>query len=70
MPIMDGKEAASIIREICPRMPIMAITANLVESESDDMSGFDEIAYKPLKREFLFKLIRKHLEKERERDFV
>jgi CheY-like chemotaxis protein len=63
MPVMDGIEAASLIKDIDPEIPIVAITANLIACDSTEESDFDEIATKPLKRDNLLRVIYKFTSK-------
>jgi CheY-like chemotaxis protein len=60
---MDGIEASSIIRDLHPQIPLIAITANLVACDDSELSSFDEIATKPLKRENLLRMMYKYTSK-------
>ncbi len=68
MPVMDGLEATQEIRQSeemfdMPRLPIIAVTANKVESIRNQYlrEGMDDFITKPFDKEFLIKVLQKHL---------
>jgi CheY-like chemotaxis protein len=70
MPRMDGYEACRRIRELEEssntesRMPIIALTANAMQGDREKCieAGMDDYIPKPVKREALFEMIRRHVE--------
>ncbi|MGM0623687.1 MAG: response regulator, partial [Campylobacterota bacterium] len=65
MPVMDGYEAAKKIRQSGSETPIIALSANVVESEIQRAKecGMDEHLTKPVKVEKLYETILKYCEK-------
>ncbi len=63
MPIMDGKQACMIIRRKDPNVPIVALTANVMNEEIKQYQevGFSGHIGKPYSMEDLFGFLRKHL---------
>ncbi len=63
MPDMDGITAAQMIREIKPRIPIIAQTAFALYDETDKhlLSVFDDYLFKPIKPMLLINKIKKIL---------
>ena len=65
MPVMDGYEATRILREKenCRDLPIIAFTANVLDSERDRCreAGMDGIVIKPVRRYDLFSALIRHL---------
>ncbi|MBK8808587.1 MAG: PAS domain S-box protein [Bacteroidales bacterium] len=63
MPIMNGFEAAEKIKEIAPKLPIIAQTAYSTEQDKQLAlkHGCDEFISKPIDKEHLFELVNKHL---------
>lgn len=63
MPIMNGNEAAKIIKQINPKIKIILHTASLYKDELDklDLSAIDEIIFKPTEPSQLRELICKYL---------
>ncbi|MEM7316504.1 MAG: ATP-binding protein, partial [Planctomycetota bacterium] len=65
MPIMDGIEATTRIRQEldddCP--PILGLTGNLLDQFGDKLDGecFDDVLAKPFKLQDLLKMVREHL---------
>eukprot|EP00475_Leptophrys_vorax_P007709 TRINITY_DN1488_c0_g1_i7.p1 TRINITY_DN1488_c0_g1~~TRINITY_DN1488_c0_g1_i7.p1 ORF type:complete len:839 (-),score=183.11 TRINITY_DN1488_c0_g1_i7:3284-5632(-) len=59
MPVMDGKEAAGLIREVQPDIPIIAVSANPtnVDEQEEDVMLFNDYASKPIRRERLLEII-------------
>lgn len=53
MPVMDGVEATTKIKEKYPDLPIVALTANAFESDRETMleAGCDEFLSKPMSSE-------------------
>ena len=62
MPIMDGKEAAKIIKGLKPNLPIIAQTAFALDSDKDNFlqNGFDDYISKPISINALLKKIEAH----------
>ncbi len=63
MPEMDGYEAAHIIKEMHPTLPIIALTASVMEHEFQDTSreNFDGYLRKPILRAKLLKELARFL---------
>jgi len=63
MPVMDGLEAASRISEICPKMPIIALTANIMANDVElyKSRGMLDLLSKPFTSQDLWKCLLKHL---------
>ena len=61
MPVMDGIEALSKIREIHPEIPAIALTAYAYENDKKRLldKGFDEYLSKPINKKDLLKVIEK-----------
>lgn len=59
MPVMDGIEATRIIKEEFRGLPIIAVTACVVEPWDYSAHGFDELCRKPLDFEDLLTKIRR-----------
>lgn len=62
MPVMDGLVATKLIKEFRDDLPIIAQTAYI---SADDMkkireTGFDDYISKPIRKEVLFKMLKKH----------
>jgi len=66
MPVMDGYEAADIIKNINSKLPIIALTASVMENEFERVksSNFDGYLRKPVLKVHLFEELAKHLEYE------
>jgi len=64
MPVMDGIEAAKIIRGLYPHIPIIAQTAHASKDDYKRIlsSGIDDCIVKPIRKETLYKTINKFLE--------
>ena len=62
MPVMDGLEAASIIKEIQPDLPIVAMTANIMASDKDlyEQSGLPDCVSKPFTSQELWRCLLKY----------
>jgi PAS domain S-box-containing protein len=65
MPEMDGVQAASQIKAMCPDLPIVATTAYALAGDAEKFirSGFDDYIAKPILRETLFGVIDKYVSK-------
>lgn len=65
MPIMNGYEATEKIKSIYPALPIIAQTAYSTEADKAlaYKFGCDDFISKPLNKDKLFRLIKKHLSK-------
>ncbi|HEX2977393.1 MAG TPA: ATP-binding protein, partial [Bacteroidales bacterium] len=63
MPVMDGYEAAMEIKQLYPSLPVYAQTAYPVSTSGEDlkMKGFAGCITKPIDKEKLEFLIRKHI---------
>lgn len=63
MPIMDGYEASRIIKNLNPKTPIIAISANAYGNEINKInkSGVDECIARPFGERHLIYLIKKYL---------
>ncbi|PKQ61996.1 hypothetical protein BZG02_13735 [Labilibaculum filiforme] len=63
MPLMDGYEATKKIKKIRPNLPIIAQTAFALLGDKNKSleNGCDDYIAKPVKKDALIQLIRKHL---------
>lgn len=63
MPLMDGYEATKEIKKIRPNLPIIAQTAFALLGDKNKSleNGCDDYIAKPVKKDVLIQLIRKHL---------
>lgn len=68
MPLMDGHEASSILRDLAPRLPVIGLTAHALEDERErcEASGMVAHVAKPFKLDVLVATIQRHA-KQRER---
>jgi signal transduction histidine kinase/DNA-binding response OmpR family regulator/HPt (histidine-containing phosphotransfer) domain-containing protein/PAS domain-containing protein len=66
MPNMNGLEAARLLREKGIQTPIVALTANALEGDDKKciQAGCNDYMSKPIKREKLLKILKKHLQSE------
>ncbi len=66
MPLMNGNEATVAIRKINKKIPIIALTAYVLEGEKEQMlaAGCNEYLTKPIKADLLYEVINKHLKNE------
>jgi len=64
MPVMDGLEASSIIHELVPDTPIVALTANMMANDRDlyEKSGMTGYVGKPFTSQELWRCLMKHFE--------
>ena len=62
MPEMDGAEATRRIREFCPAIPIIAVTANAFDEDRRRAfeAGVDDFLNKPLSKAELFETINRY----------
>jgi len=63
MPVMDGFEATKLIKRIKPALPVIAQSAYAFSNDQDKArkAGCDDFISKPVKREMLLSMIKKHL---------
>lgn len=63
MPVMDGYEAAKIIKAAHPALPIIALTASVMQDEFEKTkrANFDEYLRKPVLKHDLFKVLCQYL---------
>jgi len=63
MPVMDGLEASEKIRKIDPKIPIIAVTANIMSDDMDiyKMSGINDCVGKPFKPQELWLCLMKYM---------
>ena len=63
MPVMDGMEAARLIKQKYPDLPIIALTANAFDSDRQMAfeAGCDEFLPKPISSEVCLKTIAKFI---------
>jgi len=66
MPIMDGYEAAKLIKEFCPDLPIIAQSAFVHSNERDKYSekAFDDYISKPINEDELIQKVMKYINKQ------
>ncbi len=64
MPVMDGIEACKILRERGDKTPIIALTANVMQTHRDqfEMAGCDGFLGKPFNKDDLRRLLERHLQ--------
>ena len=65
MPVMDGFEAVEVIRKTNAIIPIIAQSAYTMEEDKQKALelGFDDSLEKPIRRDVLTKVVKKHLNK-------
>lgn len=65
MPIIDGISATKIIREIDKNIPIVALTANVMKDDIENikLAGMNEYLSKPIEVERLYETLLKYLSK-------
>jgi PAS domain S-box-containing protein len=70
MPVMDGIEAAKIILDMGCKTPILALTANVMESSRDEYMqlGMTDCIGKPFTSQELWRCLLKYLEKQADFD--
>ncbi len=63
MPEMDGIEAFSVIRQQGYQMPVIAVTANVMQKhrEQFETAGCNDFIGKPIEKESLMNVLKKHL---------
>jgi CheY-like chemotaxis protein len=63
MPEMDGFEATLMIKTQYPTLPILALTAHSFPRERHQAykAGCDEIITKPIRKDILFLILKRHL---------
>ena len=63
MPVMDGLTATQAIKEKCPNLPVIALTANAFDSDRQSAfeAGCDDFLSKPVSSELCIQTIRKFL---------
>lgn len=63
LPLMDGLEATTKIKELIPEMPVIIQSAYAMQSTKDEAleSGCDDFITKPIKVETLLALLHRHL---------
>jgi CheY-like chemotaxis protein len=66
MPVMDGFEATTLIKEKYPSLPIIALTANVfdVDRQNAEEAGCDAFLAKPINREKCLAIIEQFTNKE------
>jgi CheY-like chemotaxis protein len=64
MPVMDGFEAVKLIKEIRPKLPIVAQTAfsSIEDKEKVFAAGFNDFLSKPINKEALIDVINRQKE--------
>ncbi|MEX0988351.1 MAG: ATP-binding protein [Bacteroidales bacterium] len=64
MPVMDGYEAARLIKQMHPNLPVIAQSALAMEGDADKMlkSGCDDYIVKPIRLNELLIIIEKHFD--------
>lgn len=70
MPIMNGYEATTKIREFDKQIPIIALSANGMEEdiETSKLYGMQEHLVKPIDVEELYKIVKKYIDNENRKD--
>ena len=67
MPIMTGHEAAKIIKELNPDLPIVAQSAYALEHERAKFEGiFDDYLTKPINENDLKQMVMKYIDKQKD----
>ena len=63
MPVLDGLSATKAIKEKCPNLPVIALTANAFDSDRQSAfeAGCDDFLSKPVSSELCLQTIRKYL---------
>jgi PAS domain S-box-containing protein len=63
MPVMDGYQATELIKKKRPELAVIAVTAYTQEKNSDNIAdfGFSDYISKPIDRDQLIKILKKHL---------
>jgi len=62
MPVMDGVEAAKLIKKDYPELPVVALTAHVLKGEMENLisSGFDDYLPKPVPIKEFERIIKKY----------
>jgi len=64
MPIMDGHQAAILIKQLRPELPIIAQTAFALEKEKEVfISDFDDYISKPINGDELINMLMRYIDK-------
>lgn len=63
LPLMDGLEATTKIKELLPELPVVIQSAYAMQSTRDEAQqcGCDDFITKPIKMEVLLSILHKHL---------
>ena len=63
MPVLDGLSATKAIKEKCPNLPVIALTANAFDSDRQAAfeAGCDDFLSKPVSSDLCIQTIRKFL---------
>ena len=63
MPVLDGLSATKAIKEKCPNLPVIALTANAFDSDRQAAfeAGCDDFLSKPVSSDLCIETIRKFL---------
>jgi len=72
MPVMNGYEAAKALRKNDIKIPIVALTANMMKGDTKKCldAGFDECMIKPIKKDKLAEMLEKYLSNESDSDGI
>lgn len=64
MPIMDGKEALMMLRNLGYNQPIVALTANVMKHDVEDYKelGFNDVIGKPIDKNIFYTTLKKYLQ--------
>ena len=63
MPVMDGLEATRKLKETHPQLPVIALTANVFDSDRDAAiaAGCDDFLAKPVSAKLCLEAIKRHI---------
>jgi CheY-like chemotaxis protein len=63
MPVMGGIEATIILKKLYPKLPIIALSASLLDEDINStlQAGCDAFLFKPTKRELVREVIQKYV---------
>ncbi|WP_051008749.1 ATP-binding protein [Gayadomonas joobiniege] len=72
MPVMDGLEAVELIKQECPDLPVIALTASAMQSDCEQTQKyqFDHFLRKPILRAELFATLCQYLTFEKTNDSI